>query len=346
MGLSGSLLAEVDFSGIEAVLVGWFARDPDYIRLAKLGVHAGLASHVLGTPFDPSWLTTRPDDLRAYLAEVKDRAKHTPVGLSETYDVCKRVVHGSAYCLTPHGMVNNFPEAFPTVAMAKRYQDIYFGMAPTISAWQKSVQKFAYDHGYLGGPGDPPFGHPFAYKHWFWAVGEYRKLTKSAAEKREAKALPVVWIHDQPYAPELGEDAKRAVAFYPQSTGRGILTEAMLRLFDPEEAEPYDSYIGDAYFGRTPLRAPIHDSLFLELPRRIADRVLEIVVREMTRPVVQMPNPAEWSLGSHLVIDVEAKVGSDWASMEKWQEGEAVEPEAYVPEESDEDDVADLQVVA
>src|SRR5678815_2602021 len=307
MGLSGSLLAEVDFSGIEAVLVGWFARDPDYIRLAKLGVHAGLASHVLGTPFDPSWLTTRPDDLRAYLAEVKDRAKHTPVGLSETYDVCKRVVHGSAYCLTPHGMVNNFPEAFPTVAMAKRYQDIYFGMAPTIPAWQKSVQKFAYDHGYLGGPGEPPFGHPFAYKHWFWAVGEY---------------------------------AKRAVAFYPQSTGRGILTEAMLRLFDPEEAEPDDSYIGDAYFGRTPLRAPIHDSLFLELPRRIADRVLEIVVREMTRPVVQMPNPAEWSLGSHLVIDVEAKVGSDWASMEKWQEGEAVEPEAYVPEESDEDDVA------
>ena len=38
--LKGTVLAEVDFSAIEAVLVGWFARSPQYITLAKLGVHS------------------------------------------------------------------------------------------------------------------------------------------------------------------------------------------------------------------------------------------------------------------------------------------------------------------
>ena len=651
--MRGTSLCEVDFSAIEAVLVGWFARDPDYIRLAKLGVHSGLASHILGTPFNPEWLTSRPADLKAFLSDVKKRAKATPSGASELYDVSKRVVHGclpgdhevltpsgwqrldtlkrgtlvaqwetgairfvtpsritndeternellctlegrglqiqmtadhrvpvklggggsplriraakdvrrgkipvsgiasdnpvrwsasiglavacqadgtcykakhwrfhlvrprkvarlrqlaadagaryretpcgchptglridvtfdasswltaekhfrwaalwtwaqetrlafltellhwdgststkghatylttvpenarfvqtvahlsgrqgllrvstnrarsygrkplysvsfnrrrwasveslvkgtvaaparvycvtvpsgfflvrfrdtisvtgnSAYCLTPHGMVNNFPTQFPTIALATKYQKAYFQMAPTIPAWQKSVQKFAYDHGYLGGPGDPPFGHPFAYKHWFWAVASYKKISEPQAERRTKNGNPVAWFHGQPYAVELGEDAKRSVAFYPQSTGRGMLTEAMLRLFDPIEAEPYNSYIGDAYFGRTPLRAPIHDSLFLEFPRRIQDRALEIVIREMTRPCVQLPNPASWGLGEYLVVDVEAKVGQAWSAMETvegFAVGESSPYEAALA--SDEEDVEALQV--
>ena len=343
--MRGTSLCEVDFSAIEAVLVGWFARDPDYIRLAKLGVHSGLASHILGTPFNPEWLVTNPTGLKGFLNDVKKHAKATPSGASELYDVSKRVVHGSAYCLTPHGMVNNFPTQFPTIALATKYQKAYFAMAPTIPAWQKSVQKFAYDHGYLGGPGDPPFGHPFAYKHWFWAVASYKKISEPQAERRTKNGNPVAWFHGQPYAVELGEDAKRSVAFYPQSTGRGMLTEAMLRLFDPIEAEPYNSYIGDAYFGRTPLRAPIHDSLFLEFPRRIQDRALEIVIREMTRPCVQLPNPASWGLGEYLVVDVEAKVGMAWSAMETvegFSVGESAPYEAALA--SDEEDVEALQV--
>src|SRR4051794_24681060 len=46
---------ERDFSAIEAVLVGYFAGDPAYIRFAKLGVHDYLASHMLGRPADLSW---------------------------------------------------------------------------------------------------------------------------------------------------------------------------------------------------------------------------------------------------------------------------------------------------
>ena len=344
--LRGTSLCEVDFSAIEAVLVGWFARDPDYIRLAKLGVHSGLASHVLGAPYDAAALITDPASVRAHLKAIKKRAQATPSGDSNLYDVMKRTVHGSAYGLTPYGMVESFPKEFKTLAIAKKYQRIYLvDMAPTIPAWQTSVQRFAYDHGYLGGPGEPPFGHPFAYRHWFWAVSKYTKITEAQAQRRIKNGNPVVYFHGVPYKVEFGEDAKRAVAFYPQSTGRGLLTEAMLRLFDPVEAEPYNSYIGDAYFGRTPLRAPIHDSLFLEFPRRIQDRALEIVIREMTRPCVQLPNPASWGLGDYLVVDVEAKVGMAWSAMETVEGFSVGESSPYEAAMADEDeDVAALQV--
>ena len=339
----GSCLAEVDYSGIEAVLVGWFARDPNYIRLATLGVHSGLASHLLGEPYDPGQLATDPAAVKVYLKTIKQRALKKAVAQSTLYDVSKRVVHGSAYGLTPVGMTKNWPGLFPRVSAAQKAQQAYFAMAPSIPRWQTQVQQFAYDHGFLGGPGEPPYGHPFAYKHWFWAVSSLRPLTTAAAHKRTAAGEPIVWVHEKPYAQIHGEDAKRAIAFYPQSTGRAILTEAMLALFDPAS----ETYIGDAYFGRTPLRAPIHDSLFLELPWRIADRVLEIVCAVMSAPIAAMPNPAAWNLGTHLSIGVEAKVGSDWSRMAAWGDAPTAEPALFTAALSeDDDDLAALQVVA
>jgi hypothetical protein len=86
----------------------------------------------------------------------------------------------------------------------------------------------------------------------------------------------------------------------------------MLRLFDAEEAEPYGSYIGDVYEGRTPLRAPIHDSLVLEIPNAHLDRVVEIAVREMQRPIAALPCDPAWGMGDCLSIGVDGKVGLDW----------------------------------
>jgi uracil-DNA glycosylase family 4 len=331
-------LLEVDYSGIEAVLVGWFARSPAYIRLAKQGVHAGLASHVIGEPYDPTW-----DDqtLAAYLLDIKKRTKTDRN--DSLYDICKRVVHGSGYCLTPFGMQRNFPEQFPTVAKAEKLQKIYFSMAPDIPAWQTLVQRFAHDHGYLGGPGDPPFGHPYGYRHWFWSVVGYQRLTMAQYLRRQSKGQPVTMVNNVPYSVVHAEDAKRAVAFLPQSTAAAILKEAMLELFaNPEGA----NYVGDAYFGRTPLRAPIHDSLLLEVPLRVWDRTLERVLRVMQAPLPALPCPPAWGLGLSLSIGVEAKAGSNWAAMAVIDERVTAVERDVVPEDEDAEDVADLGTVA
>jgi hypothetical protein len=161
--------------------------------------------------------------------------------------------------------------------------------------------------------------HPFGYKHFFYNVISYRKIPYALYLKRRRQHEPSAEIGGQYYAAVLGDDAKRCVAFFPQSTAAGVLTEVMLRLFDPEQP----CYIGDVFFGKTPLRAPIHDSLLCEVPIRAWDRTVETIVSEMMRPVPELPldwvsafDRQQLGLGEYLTIGVEAKAGADWGSME------------------------------
>lgn len=334
--LKGCRLLEADFSGIEAVLSGYFMRDPAYIRLAKLGVHAGLTSHVLKRPYDPR---ASDVDLSAYFQEIKATQ---PI----LYSRCKVVVHGTSYGLTEYGMIRNFPETFPTLKAAQAITKVFHGMAPLLPKWQGQVRERAYQQNYLGGPGD----HPFGYKHWYWAVLGFRPITHQIYQQRIRMHQPVTIIQGKYFALVWGDDSKRAVAFYPQSTAAGVLKEVMLRLFHVE----HPSYIGDAFYGRTPLRAPIHDSLLLEVPVRVWDRVLEKVYLEMMRPVPELPlgwipaaERARLGLGEYLSIGVEAKAGMNWLDMEKLptptvQELGVSMDGVYLPamEEDDEDEVA------
>lgn len=89
---AGNVLIEYDFSAIEAVLVGYFAGDPSYIRLAKMGIHSYLASHLLGRPADLSW---SDGDLVAYFKEIK---KSEDEHVQHIYNGSKRAIH---LCLGP-----------------------------------------------------------------------------------------------------------------------------------------------------------------------------------------------------------------------------------------------------
>jgi len=285
--------------------MGWLGHDANQIRLAKLGIHAALASHVLGRPYDPEESDT---DLGRYFKEIKK---------SEflTYDRSKRFIYAKSFGMTPYGMVLQFPQLFPTMKVAEQYEEIFRQLAPSVNGFQRSVREFAFKHHYLGGPGL----HPFGYKHWFWSVFTYKKITPGQyyrilnKYKDHPDEAPLAVINGQYFQVRLGEDGKRAVAYYPQSTAAGVLKEAMLRLFDPD----LPSYIGDAYYGQTPLRAPIHDSLLLEVPDRQWDRVCEKVFLEMQRPIIQQPLTGELAvLGDYLSIGVAATVGHDWATTE------------------------------
>lgn len=344
----GTRLVEVDFSGLEAVLVGWFARDPIYIRIAKLGMHAYVASHMIHRPADLTW----PDlEISAYFAEVK--GSHP-----EQYNRCKRTVHGTGYGMTPQGMVLMFPKDFPTLKDAQHTQKIYFSCAPGVPKWQAAIRQRAHDQGFLGGP--PKFGytvltdenaHPYGYRHDFYGVIAYRPVPPGRAATLTRQHVPMAQMNGRDYQVVYGEDSKSAMAFYPQSTGSGILKEAMIPLFADHD---HPSYIGEAYFGRTPLRAPIHDSLLLEAPPRKLDRILEAVYAEMLRPVEEMPLPPEWNMGTHLVIGVEGKIGINWEDMKKIKDpptgipavySEAVLDKTYFPAtDQEEEDVQDLRV--
>lgn len=288
----GSVLLAFDFAGIEAVETGWFAGDPDYIRLAKLGVHAFVASHLVGKPADLAWDESR---LRSYFAQIK--AEHP-----EDYDRAKRCVHGASYGLTPYGMTDYYPEVFPKKSDAQKVYDLFFSLAPTVKAFHARVRKFAHEKRVLGGPvsgraqdHDARYweiineaAHPFGMKHHFWNVLNFKRGRNGE------------WLES------LGEDAKRCVAFFPQSAAAGVIYEAMLRLWEKE------SPLSRIFNGSTCLRALIHDELFLEVPEEAAQRVTELVVQEMTRPIIEQPCPRAWGLGDYLSVGVAGKVGRNW----------------------------------
>jgi uracil-DNA glycosylase family 4 len=322
-------LLEVDFGGSEAVDFGWLIKDPNHIRLAALGLHSGLASYFLAEKhpkvwkvFDPGW-----DDqtLGAYFKSIKESDDQE---VKETYDRAKRFCHGFAYGLSVPGMVLQFPEFFPTQTVAEKYAALYRQLSPNAIPWHRACRERAFDKKYLGGPGDVTkdrWAHPFGFKHWFWSVYQYKKITAAQYWKALSvcrrkgipdDAAPLKEMNGNYFKIALGEDGKRCIAFMPQSITAGKLQEVMLRLFDPESP----SYLGTIANGLTPLYAPIHDSLLLNIPTRVFDLVAEVVFREMQRPFEQMPCPEEWGFGPYLSTPVSAKtgkVGASWAELEK-----------------------------
>lgn len=188
-------IMEADFSGIEAVLVGYFSRDPNYIRLATLGVHAYVASHMMGSPADLSW---DEQSLGKYFKSIKSQDKLL-------YDKAKHAVHGGNFGQTAYGLANLYPELYDRHS-AQEFMDMYYKLCPRLGPWQQEVRLKAWQQGYLGGK-----DHPYNYRHQFFDV-----MSKDRNGKWQA-----------------GLDYKRGVAYYPQSTAAGIIREAALRLARP-----------------------------------------------------------------------------------------------------------------
>lgn len=252
----GNVLVEFDYRAIEALLVGWYANDPDYIRAARLGVHAILASHVLGDPVDLGW-----DDSRI-LSVVRDIKKAEP----ETYDMSKMICHMSNYLGSPNRIKQEHSAIFDSVRKAQELQELYFGtIGRRIRPWQRSVLAEADRQCYLD--------NAFGYRHWFWDVFHYDGRRKRTV---------------------LGTDAKKALAFRPQSTAACICKDAMLRVWKM------------AYY-RTRLNLQVHDSLMFELPddRNLSGRI---------RSIRSMMEQAVPELGG-LTVEVEVSVGRNWGQM-------------------------------
>lgn len=308
-------LVEFDFAGIEALLTGMFLwrhgfdaeGAKQYIRLSRLDIHSAVTAVTLGKPVD---LTQDDVTVRSALKAIKKAH-------DKERDICKRVVHGSNFGMSEYGLVEKFPEYFPNLQAARKQMQYYYAIAPDLPKWHNALRKRAKDAGYLGGTtaitGEQSiWTHPYGYRHWFWDVLNYKPCNEFTARKwlkDPARAHRIVYMHGRPFQVANGADANRVIAFYPQSTAAGRLKEAQLRLFLPWS----DDYIGDCYFGRTPLLGPIHDSLFLHVPNRCLDRVIEIVARVMQEPSRHLPIPIEWGWGPYLPIGVSAKAGKNWA---------------------------------
>lgn len=279
-----------DFSAIEAVLTGYFAGSANYIRLAKLGIHAYLASHILGRPADLSWSDA---DLKAYFKQIKEED-------ITVYDTAKRVVHASNYLVTPVKLCYEYPEFFKTSRDAGRLQNIYFDICPEIREWQldlcKRVDGTKRRKKEEGEACDPwTLGvcyaqNPFDYIHRFYDVLDWKKIEIEEGESQ--------WIWG------FGEDAKRLVSFLPQSTAAAIIKRAGKTLWYRYPA-----------VGQT-MRLWVHDNIMGEVREGpLVEECLKVSKMVMEAPIPELPLDPAWGMGEFLSIGSEGEVGKTWATM-------------------------------
>ena len=218
---------------------------------------------------------TQPDEgVGQYLKWIKKTYPHER-------KVIKKGVLTTNYGGTAYQLHYDAPDLYPTLGAAKKAQAAYTDACPTLYQWWQDLRSNAHKKGYLE--------NPFGYRHWYFGV----------YQKRGEK-----WT--------LGEDAKRLIAFTPQSTAAGVLYDSALELVDPDSP----NYVGDMYYGKTPFRALVYDSFLAEVQRKHREEYLERVRRVMTRPIKQLPLPAAWEMGEYLSIGCEIKAGKSWLDME------------------------------
>lgn len=251
----GHVLIEADAEAIEAVLVGYSAGSDDYVRLAKAGVHGWLTSHLVGRPI--------PIDLP--LAELRARCQEMKHTEKQAYEPAKRVIHGANYGLTPFGVYDEFQEHFPGgLKQAKALHALYFSLPPVqpVVRWQRATMERAHHEGYLD--------NHFGYRHYFYDVFSF--------DRKQDRYV-------------LGTDAKRAIAFIPQSDASAIQTEILLTLAQDPRVLPW-------------MRLIVHDNLVLEVSGEQQGYAVETVQQVMTRP---------WPELGGLDVGVEIKVGRNLA---------------------------------
>ena len=200
----GHVLIEGDSSAIEAVLVGYSARSPRYIKIAKAGVHGFVTSHRLakrdgGRGIDPDL----PFD------ELTKQCKAMKRDFPDDYNSAKRGDHAVNYLLSAFGLNEDAPEDFPTKKAAQEFIDFYFGLFPELPIWQRNTIKQADIQTFLD--------NHYQYRHYFFGVTKWNSKYQK-------------W--------DLGKDAKRAVSFVPSSDASAIQTEDLLTLADDPLIRP------------------------------------------------------------------------------------------------------------
>lgn len=200
----GKVLLEFDWKAIEAVLTGWFANDPGYIKLSLLDSHGFFTSYLLASEGKlPAPFLAADPDLPEKLKWLKatfplERALGKEINLALGYGMGPRLLARLLRC---------------SLAEALRYIRLKDEMAPIVMKWKGLTQRQAHTSGHLT--------NPFGYIRHFFSV-----FTKTKGGELK-----------------LGEEANEALSFLPQSTAAAMLRWVLVELGEKEEEVGYELLI-------------------------------------------------------------------------------------------------------
>lgn len=294
---AGNVLIERDYKAEEALLLGYYAQDDLYMRAARLGIYSWLLGPKLGKPVD----LNRPDkEVLADLNAIK-------YGHPFLYSVYKTCTLGVGY-----GM--------GVKSLATRLEPYYVDEAKEIALAEAQKKRWWKDINPA-----KPFDDARVVELTFNLTSELAKAAALDFQKSFESAAPKVVefqsrIRDQAHRERkltnafgytrhfydvftkrdgkwvLGSEAEKVLAFLPQSTGAGIMSECLISV--------------DEIFGSDPDFNPCiteHDKIVCEVSEANWQNYQAALKQIMDGPIHALGN---------LEIETEGKWGYSWAEME------------------------------
>lgn len=284
-----------DFSGIEAVLTGFFANAPRIIRIFKLDGHSYFTAHVLHVldktlPFaDLPQEAWSDEDLIAYFKAFKPKHK-------DRRNTNKKITHGANYMETA-GMsqvilLNDLGILWPIKDVAK-IMDFYHELFPEVRRWHNSLAQL------VGGVHEADWRNPLQ----LWGCEAKNTTIRTPFNAVHRYYDVVEWKRDPTgkWTWDFGPDAKRLASLLPQSTARFCLTRAAQRIWN----NPKTQDVAKTF------RLFVHDELIGEAKDAHVGRCLEVCREEMEKPIPELVLPD----GSLLALGTESKRGKVWKGM-------------------------------
>jgi uracil-DNA glycosylase family 4 len=188
------VLLNFDYKSFHAQTLAFESKDKDYLRLAKLDIHSYLTAHLMHEPRAKGCLAWGDDELREYLAWVKEKWSFV-----RDYKA-KRAILGYGFGMGYVKLYEMNKESFESRTDAKRTLDMLNAQFPVTAAWRDEIKMRAHEQGYLLSR--------HGYIRYFWEVFRY----KGGHWERG------------------GEDAEAAIAFLPANIAFGEMRDRMLNI--------------------------------------------------------------------------------------------------------------------
>jgi hypothetical protein len=291
-----SLIA-FDYKSFHVLTLGFEAKCPRYMRMARLDMHSFFALAGLLRVERGDALESLPDEeLIAKLKWYRKDARLYPEFGGRTFqqirdEKAKRAILGIGFGQQEYSLWRLNPESFAGASEARMVLDRLNGLFPRPEAWRGEIRlKADHDHQLIS---------RYGFVRRFWDVYHRRPV----ATNYQPRGSERIWEHrsGQRWLLTPGDDHESAIAFLPANDAFGMIRSRMVELGEDGLDEKFR------------LVNQIHDSLVFDCPRRHEEECLARVKEILERPSEILIDP-EVAPGG-LQCAVEAKMGSSFAQM-------------------------------
>ena len=293
-------LIAFDYKSFHVLTLGFEAKDPLYMRMARLDMHSFFALVGLLRLEPEDKLEAKADSelqemFKFYRAQEKQYPEYAGMTFEEIRnEKAKRAILGIGFGQGEFSLARLNPESFAGPADARKVLDRLNGLFPRPENWRQEIKmKADVEHKLVSRHG---------YVRYFWDVVQRKPVEEGYAPWGNER----VWVHresGQRWLLKPGDDAEAAIAFLPANDAFGTIRGVMIRLGENGLDEKYG------------LINQIHDALVFDCKRSLSEECISVVREEMERPNLVLTDPEVAPEG--LACKVEVKTGMNLAEMKK-----------------------------